>query len=64
VRWRQLLDAGEERLVGVVDVPLLEVVAHGGKVRLERVERLELARELEPPVVPAVIEWLHAEAVA
>ena len=36
VRGRQLADAGEERVVGVVDVALLEVVAHRREVRLER----------------------------
>src|SRR5207248_6536979 len=69
VRRRQLPDPGEERLVGVVEVGLVEVVADGARVRLEArlrvgAEGARLAREDEPPAVEAVVERLDAEAVA
>ena len=66
---RQAADPGEERLVRVVEVRLLEVVADDGAVRLEPgpgvgAEGARLAREGEPVAVEAVVEGLDAEAVA
>src|SRR5207249_3215339 len=62
-------DPGEERLLGVVEVGLVEVVADRARVRLEArlriaAKRARLAREDEPAAVEAVVERLDAEAVA
>jgi hypothetical protein len=48
----------------VVEVALLEVVAHGRDVRAAAAERPRLAREGEPAAVEPVVERLHPEAVA
>ena len=68
VRGRQLPDTTEERLGGVVDEPVLEVVADAGLAGRKRLaggaERLELAREHETTPFEPVVEGLDAEAVA
>src|SRR5581483_9312229 len=64
VRRRQPDDAGEEGLVSLVEVALLEIVAHGAHIRAVLSERPRLAREREPVGVDAVVERLDAEAVA
>ena len=66
VPGREAANAGEERLVRVVEVALLEVVADGGEVRPQPLppKRPRLAREGEPPALEAVVERLHAEPVA
>src|SRR5438445_6218254 len=53
----------------MVGVTLFEVLAHRAQIRFElrvrvRAERLELAREHEPPVRVSVVERLYPEAVA
>src|SRR5581483_7102577 len=66
VSRRQAPDPGEEGLVRVVEVALLEVVADDGRVRLEPVvaERARLAREGEAVAVEAVVERLDPKTVA
>ncbi len=64
VGGREPPDAGEERLVPLVEIPLLEVVANGAQVRLARAEDPRLAREREPCACAAVVERLDPEAVA
>src|SRR5919198_6597447 len=63
------MNAGEEGLLGVVGVPLLEVIPHRVRVRLEAgpgvgAERLRLAREDQARSVPRVVEGLDPDPVA
>src|SRR5207248_3270908 len=64
VCWRQPRHAGEERLVALVQVSLLEVIAHGTRVGAGLSQHPRLACEREPSAVEPIVEWLDAEPVA
>ena len=64
VRGWQADDAGEERLVPFIQIPLLEVVVDRTEIRLSAPQRPRLTGEREARTVDAVVEGLDAEPVA